>query len=373
MAQIETRVLKVGDNDLVLQDAAIRASMATEYNASSPYAVGDMVLHDGQLYECSTAIATAEAWTAAHWTAVVVGDELSSLKEEYTQILDSAYVTDTASGSIASFPDGADGVPVKSLKVNIEPLQSGSGDPSPDNVRPISGHTQAVVTRTGKNLFDGVMEDGTIDGNGNNAYQANRYRSKNYISVKPNQRYVFSKNGAKQTVNWRLYDINKTFMSGINIGSNPFTVPDGCYYLRFFADDVINVTSGLQLELGETPTAYESPNIQTVTIDLDGTRYGGTLDVGTGVLTVDRAFIASYNGETLPSTWISDRDVYAAGTTPTTGAQVCYELAEPLTVQLTANEISTVLGQNNIWADTGDVEVEYRADTKLYIQKVMSS
>ena len=82
MAQIETSVLKIGDDDLVLQDAAIRASMATAYSASSTYAVGDMVLHDGQLYECSTAIATAEAWTAAHWTAVVIGDELTSLKED---------------------------------------------------------------------------------------------------------------------------------------------------------------------------------------------------------------------------------------------------------------------------------------------------
>ena len=86
MAQIETSVLKIGDNGLVLQDAAIRASMATAYSASSTYAVGDMVLHDGQLYECSTAIATAEAWTAAHWTAVTVGDEISDLKEDIENI-----------------------------------------------------------------------------------------------------------------------------------------------------------------------------------------------------------------------------------------------------------------------------------------------
>ena len=53
------------------------------------------------------------------------------------------------------------------------------------------------------------------------------------------------------------------------------------------------------------------------------------------------------------------------------GVQLCYELAQPVTVQLTAqDDITTVLGQNNIWADTGDVEVEYRADTKLYIEKL---
>ena len=97
------------------------------------------------------------------------------------------------------------------------------------------------------------------------------------------------------------------------------------------------------------------------------TDYDKTLDVMNGVLTVDRAQIASYAGETLPSTWISDRDVYSAGATPTTGAQVVYELATHVTYHLTSQEITTLLGQNNIWADTGDTSVTYRADTKLYI------
>ena len=88
---------------------------------------------------------------------------------------------------------------------------------------------------------------------------------------------------------------------------------------------------------------------------------------------MNRAQIASYNGEALPSTWISDRDVYASGTTPTIGAQVVYELAEPIHYPLTPTEIKTLLGQNNIWADTGDTEVEYRADTTLYIKRLTES
>ena len=39
--------------------------------------------------------------------------------------------------------------------------------------------------------------------------------------------------------------------------------------------------------------------------------------------------------------------------------QVVYPLATPTTTTLTAQEISTLLGQNNVWADTGDVTVEY--------------
>ena len=112
------------------------------------------------------------------------------------------------------------------------------------------------------------------------------------------------------------------------------------------------------------------PTVYSITFPTEaGTVYGGSLNVTTGVLTVDRAQIASYNGETLPGEWISDRDVYAQGTTPTTGAQVVYELATPVTYQLTPQEIRTLLGTNNIWADTGDTSVGYKADTKLYIDK----
>lgn len=36
---------------------------------------------------------------------------------------------------------------VTGLKVTMNPIQSGSGDPSPTNIRPISGRTEASVTR----------------------------------------------------------------------------------------------------------------------------------------------------------------------------------------------------------------------------------
>ena len=47
---------------------------------------------------------------------------------------------------------------------------------------------------------------------------------------------------------------------------------------------------------------------------------------------------------------------------------ICHELAEPQTYTLTAPQIALLLGENNLWADTGDMAVEYIADTKLYIQ-----
>ena len=65
---------------------------------------------------------------------------VDELRYELTHIFGA---TDTASGSVATFSDGAGGVAVKNVKVNITPSQSGSGDPSPSNIRPISGYTQA--------------------------------------------------------------------------------------------------------------------------------------------------------------------------------------------------------------------------------------
>lgn len=50
--------------------------IAEPYDATATYAVGDYVIHDGALYVCAVAIATAEAWTAAHWTEILLADEV---------------------------------------------------------------------------------------------------------------------------------------------------------------------------------------------------------------------------------------------------------------------------------------------------------
>ena len=65
---------KVGDEvaDLKTMDSNLVSSIAPAYDASSTYAVGEKVMYDGKLYECSTAITTAEAWNASHWSAITV-------------------------------------------------------------------------------------------------------------------------------------------------------------------------------------------------------------------------------------------------------------------------------------------------------------
>jgi hypothetical protein len=70
------------------------------------------------------------------------------------------------------------------------------------------------------------------------------------------------------------------------------------------------------------------------------------------------------------SAWQSYCATQYANGTPVT---IVYELATPQTYQLSPIEVSTLLGQNNIWANCGDVDVEYRADAKLYINKMIAN
>ena len=115
----------------------------------------------------------------------------------------------------------------------------------------------------------------------------------------------------------------------------------------------IDVYREAQYDAGATPY---------VSVSLGGTQYKGSLDVVSGELTLTDGYIASYNGEVLPSTWMSDRDAYAVGTTPTTGAQVVYELASPTTTYLTPQAITALQGPNTMWANSGVITVVARGE-----------
>lgn len=74
------------------EDGSVAPSaIASDYSSSSTYAVGDYVWYDGDLYRCTTAITTAEAWTSGHWAEVALADEVSDLKSNL-EILNSYVV-----------------------------------------------------------------------------------------------------------------------------------------------------------------------------------------------------------------------------------------------------------------------------------------
>lgn len=160
----------------------------------------------------------------------------------------------------------------------------------------------------------------------------------------------------------------------------------------------------------------------TITIDLDGTIYSGTLDVLTGVLTVTKAFIklgslswttgsdsvgqyfksntpvdlkyptqaglaanalcerypvsASNNvyNASLAIGWsaVSPNNVpiyvrdfscenLTAFQTAIADTKLVYELKTTTTVQLTPAQLATLAGENYVWCDTGDISLTYKA------------
>ena len=259
------------------------------------------------------------------------------------------------------------------------------------NICPISGWDECNVTRCGKNLFDvDGGEQGYINDNGQVVITATSQWCSPFINVKQGKDYVVSLINQASNVGIAYFDNEKNIIlpryDNENTLTKTISIPNGVAYIRIWIRhsavanaEVIKSVYSPQLEVGTTATEY-TPYIDSHTYNIqfkDGDNplivYGGTLDVVSGVLTVTDEYIASYNGETLPATWISDRDVYAEGTTPTTGAEVVYELATPTTIQLTPTQVKSLLGVNNVWADTGDVlDAEYIRDATTIINSLIA-
>lgn len=75
--------------------------LAPTYSTSKTYAVGDYVYYSGNLYRCTTAITTAEAWTSGHWTQVAIAPEVSDVKSDFHNYLYGVNETFTHTGSTA--------------------------------------------------------------------------------------------------------------------------------------------------------------------------------------------------------------------------------------------------------------------------------
>lgn len=287
------------------------------------------------------------------------------------------------------------------------------------------------MTRTGKNLLDPAYR--TTLGKTNVFY----YRNKGF-SLKGGVTYTFS----ADAMALGLYIYEEPIASPVTTLAHVYNAKSLSYTpetdvtvsFDFYNTAVDASTVKCQLELGNTATDFEPYQSDTYDIsfpDEAGTVYGGTLDVTSGVLTVDRAevdlgtlewlkptsannyyattpkynergasenficsrykfggfvFASPYYGGTgefklwgIPSNaaeiYIHD-DNYTDVTsfkTAMSGVQFVYELATPITYQLTPTEVNTLLGVNNVYSDTGDTEVTYRADPTLIYNKLAAA
>lgn len=257
--------------------------------------------------------------------------------------------------------DDADGE-VKSLNVELTPIQEGTGTPSPTNIRPIYPHTSLPVRDTGINQWDEEWELGYYNvTTGEPATSSQNLRSKNFIPVVTNTSYY-----AKIPTGYIAiceYDADKNFIKCTQgITNSGITTTDDTHFIRFHCTSAYGTTynNDISINYPSTDHDYHPYTGQTVTVPLNDL-YGGLVDVTGGESETGWANIPSYNGETISEPWLSSMDEYVQGATPTTGAQVTYKLATPTPLTTTPTPLTLYKGDNVISSD-GDMCITYLQD-----------
>ena len=248
--------------------------------------------------------------------------------------LDKLIAPRTASGPIVTFGDGIAGAPVQSLVVNIEPVQEGEGDPSPENVRPITGWTGAVVKRYGADESDNLLTLSIPFGEAGTVYGGTLDVTTGLLTV-THGFVTMTGAGSNNSGQRFLGKSNRTgrneyyaFSAGNSIVYQPDDDPYNSKYVM-----CSHAQSGA------------SNNYICCFLASRQFRIAFPLNDPLGIDTTDKA-----------NAWLAEQ--YDAGTP----VQFRYMLATPVTYQLTPQEVTTLLGINNIYADCGDVSVTYRGD-----------
>lgn len=178
-----------------------------------------------------------------------------------------------------------------SAVVSLEPKQAGSGDPSPENVRPISGRDEVTVNVRGKNLLDPDNVSAVTGGFGFTVtYEGNNTV---HITGQPN----ISSPGTRS---FNVLKVNDDSLSGKGFAISAFNVSgnltatsayglttpsDYAIAIMAYLDNTVTYDARIQIAISEEELeAYEpyQPGT-TATMPLPETIYGGTVDAVTGV------------------------------------------------------------------------------------------
>lgn len=197
-----------------------------------------------------------------------------------------------------------------SLLVSMEPIQSGAGDPSPDNVRPISGRTGLTI----------------------------------YVSPTPN------------VADATTYAVVWTSEAGTVYGGTLDVVTGVLTIDRAMVDlgtlNWVYSASAVQfrasLDYAKDATSTEVANMKCEIYKTIS--YAG---MANNDMCISR-FFASVNGINVKDSRYTNAATFK---TAMSGIQLCYELATPISYQLTGTDIVTSVGDNYIWSDSGDVTI----------------
>ena len=203
----------------------------------------------------------------------------------------------SGSGEIVSFETDSENVFSK-LQVELEPIQEGSGTPSPSNVRPIRGHSEVDVNVVGKNLFQTTAEsktengltwtvnqDGTITVTGTPTNYTILGVGRAYVSgidgnvtisqIDPASNVVWGGIEVYDNTNQLLYQVTPGGTDPkftVNLANYPTAEYIAVAIKRNNNNIAINTTVKIQVERGTTVTEWEPyQQPQTITQDFNAT------------------------------------------------------------------------------------------------------
>lgn len=226
----------------------------------------------------------------------------------------------TVNGAIANFPDGANNIPVEACIADITPTQTGTGDPSPSNPRPITGFTECNISHN-----DGDSQSESFEiAFGDTIYGGTLNATTGVLTA------TYGKTTFDGSEDWSVYS---------NYGMG-FSV---------IVSEMLTQSFGVGLS-----NVFTRVTSSTISSQSNGVRFGAN----NKRLYFTQLNITGVSDLATWQTWLSNNDVY-----------VVYPLDTPLIIPLTTTAINTYYGVNNFSADTGDISVSYRADIQLYIDK----
>lgn len=294
-----------------LSEAAAAQSATQAGNSATAAAGSATAAGQSATNAAGSATAAGQSATNAAGSATAAGNSATAAATSETNAEASAERAEEAAAAAnkGAVIKSVENVPIESvddalaenvvgLVIAIAPVQAGTGDPAPDNIRPITGWIGANVCRTGINIFNEQWESGAFQaGTGQKIANAAWSRSVDFISVKPNTSYYFYVEGVTTPESYYIfyYDANKSYITHEQrIDNNIKTIPANCYYINIMYKRTIDVINNYDAAINypSSDTSYHPGMVANYPVALPvsaGTVYGGTLDVTNGVLTVDKA------------------------------------------------------------------------------------
>lgn len=171
------------------------------------------------------------------------------------------------------------------VKATWEPVQEGSGDPSPDNARPIKGRDSVTVTRCGGNLLPFSKQ----------SFKFTQYLGPYAVNLKAGTYYLSCGNVAhdgKENPVIAFTDEKLIKYYFLTKGSGQIVkLNRDCHVIYLYANHYdFNGSAGITATIEDlilvpgtaAPTTYAPYTGQTATLTLPRTIYGGTVDAVTG-------------------------------------------------------------------------------------------